>query len=351
MRNPNQVTLLRLALQQRPDSHRLHHQLGSTLLEEDLFEEAENCFRQALALEPGSLDALHGLAETHWRNGSRHARAGRSGEAIASLHAALDVNPEHYNALHLLARLLIAADEPREALRACDRSLERVPGNTAALATRSVVLLECGERAAAAELLNFDRFVSVVKPSVPADAGDAATFLARLEQAIRTDPALQFEPRGRTARGGSRADLVPAGDAPAAVIHGMMDDAARRYRDELDDGPPHPFVAKQPRQATLTLWSNVLQSGGFHTAHIHPAAWLSGVFYVKVPAGGIDAAGALELGCDSHVLRRNVEPMLMRVCPEPGSLVLFPSYFYHRTLPTRGAGERISIAFDLVSDR
>ena len=34
--------------------------------------------------------------------------------------------------------------------------------------------------------------------------------------------------------------------------------------------------------------------------------------------------------------------------PEPGLLLLFPSYYYHRSLPYDGAGERISISFDLA---
>jgi hypothetical protein len=32
-------------------------------------------------------------------------------------------------------------------------------------------------------------------------------------------------------------------------------------------------------------------------------------------------------------------------------LLLFPSYFYHRTLPFRSAEQRISIAFDVVPKR
>ena len=32
----------------------------------------------------------------------------------------------------------------------------------------------------------------------------------------------------------------------------------------------------------------------------------------------------------------------------PGRLVLFPSWFWHRTLPFAQAGERISVAFDVM---
>ncbi|HIO46624.1 TPA: hypothetical protein EYN23_04625, partial [Candidatus Poribacteria bacterium] len=35
------------------------------------------------------------------------------------------------------------------------------------------------------------------------------------------------------------------------------------------------------------------------------------------------------------------------VKPEPGLLLLFPSYYFHRTVPFKGCEKRISIAFDV----
>ena len=42
------------------------------------------------------------------------------------------------------------------------------------------------------------------------------------------------------------------------------------------------------------------------------------------------------------------EDWIAVIRPQPGQLLLFPSYYYHRTLPFEGAGERISISFDLA---
>jgi hypothetical protein len=33
--------------------------------------------------------------------------------------------------------------------------------------------------------------------------------------------------------------------------------------------------------------------------------------------------------------------------PKVGQLILFPSYFYHATIPFTGSGRRVSIAFDV----
>ncbi len=41
----------------------------------------------------------------------------------------------------------------------------------------------------------------------------------------------------------------------------------------------------------------------------------------------------------------------MVIRPETGLLVLFPSFFWHRTIPFQGGGKRISIAFDLIVGR
>lgn len=43
------------------------------------------------------------------------------------------------------------------------------------------------------------------------------------------------------------------------------------------------------------------------------------------------------------------EHALRHVLPEAGTLLLFPSYLFHRTLPYAGSGERISISFDLAA--
>jgi hypothetical protein len=36
------------------------------------------------------------------------------------------------------------------------------------------------------------------------------------------------------------------------------------------------------------------------------------------------------------------------VQPTPGTLVLFPSYFWHGTIPFNTTDERITVAFDVV---
>jgi len=299
--------LLMLAIRQRPDSALLHCQLGRAL-----------------------------------------AKAGRADEALVELRHALALAPAHFQALHMLTRLLVNQNDFAGIRAECDKSLERLPGNSAALALKSQALLALGDHATAHELLDVDRFARICYPEPPASAHGSLP--AALERSLRAAPGLEFEPESRTARGGSRADLQPVSNQPEAVLRDMIRTEMEEYRRSLLADRSHPFCAAAPARASLAMWTNILSEGGYHIPHIHPAAWASGVYYVTVPDGGAEQGGLLELACTEPLFAGHDNPLARTVQPKPGMLVLFPSYFYHRTIPTTSRGERISVAFDLVAE-
>jgi hypothetical protein len=61
-----------------------------------------------------------------------------------------------------------------------------------------------------------------------------------------------------------------------------------------------------------------------------------------------EKAGWLEFGMPPKRLSAVSPPGIHAVKPKAGRLVLFPSYFYHRTRPFVSEQPRISIAFDVV---
>ena len=101
------------------------------------------------------------------------------------------------------------------------------------------------------------------------------------------------------------------------------------------------------------MWANVIKSEGFQVPHIHPSGWLSAVYYVKLPKviHSSGQSGWIEFGEPYQDIPRTAVPELFTLRPEEGLLLLFPSYFYHRTLPFRSPDQRISIAFDVVPKR
>ena len=60
-------------------------------------------------------------------------------------------------------------------------------------------------------------------------------------------------------------------------------------------------------------------------------------------------AGWIEFGRPFASLPQPPDAALRHLCPKVGTLLLFPSYLFHRTLPYAGSGERISISFDLAA--
>ena len=116
-----------------------------------------------------------------------------------------------------------------------------------------------------------------------------------------------------------------------------MVEAFHGYRRRLPKRSEHPFAIAVPERWELHLWATVMDDGGYQAPHIHPAAWLSGVYYAAVPetvtADDSDHQGWLELGMPPDDYPAPKTPLVQRFMPEAGKLVLFPSYIYHRTIP------------------
>ena len=79
------------------------------------------------------------------------------------------------------------------------------------------------------------------------------------------------------------------------------------------------------------------------------------MYYVALPravaASTEDTAGWIEFGQPPDHYHGKAKPELALEKPREGLLVLFPSYFYHRTIPFDTTGRRISIAFDVLPYR
>ena len=113
----------------------------------------------------------------------------------------------------------------------------------------------------------------------------------------------------------------------------------------------HPLMAPATQNWSLRAWGTVLRAGGQQTPHLHPLGWISGVYYVYLPpdmAANASEAGWLEFGRPPERFFGNERPAVKRYKPLAGRLILFPSWFWHQTVPFKAEGERISIAFDVI---
>jgi uncharacterized protein (TIGR02466 family) len=100
-------------------------------------------------------------------------------------------------------------------------------------------------------------------------------------------------------------------------------------------------------------WANVNGHGHYNAPHRHDGHDLSGVFYVKQPSATADSTGVIEF-LDS----RNISAQVQRfggpvfsashpLRPEPGQMVVFPSFLMHWVRPNQSDEDRIVIAWNL----
>jgi uncharacterized protein (TIGR02466 family) len=231
--------------------------------------------------------------------------------------------------------------------------LRRKPGHSGARALESLARLALGDEAGARRLLDYTRFVSVSPISVPAGFANLEQFNAALSEHCLTHPTLVGSPLSHATAGGLHSgSLLTPPRGPITALTNAVSAATNAYARQLTElDADHPVIRFRPRSVFLRTWCVVLERGGHQIPHIHPEAWLSGVYYPQIPSALAHAdthAGCLEFGePDAHFPTR-LTPPSFRVTPRAGRLVLFPSYFYHRTVPFETAGTRISIAFDFA---
>ena len=125
----------------------------------------------------------------------------------------------------------------------------------------------------------------------------------------------------------------------------------------LDDYVPKFLIANchvPPASLKMRLWGwgINMRAGDINFQHVHPDAKVSGVYYVSVPPsppGSAAEEGAIMFVDPRPRANMNRVPNQtteITVVPQPGMLIMFPSYYEHAVIPFRGPGVRICIAFN-----
>ena len=309
-------------------------------------------YEEAIAAYAHVLDEVPEHAPSALNIGYGLQQLGKLDEAAEAFTRAIGIDPGFAKAHVNLADLRLQQGDPRAALDVCDAFLKDHPAQTDLLAFRAIALVDLGENEQARELMDFGRFVRPVRVTPPEGYDGLEAFNDALCAHVLAHPTLTFSPQSHATRKGKHSgELLAAPKGPIAGLEAEILKAAAAYRGSLDDHG-HPFVACRPGNWTLSVWGVVMQAAGHQIPHIHPAAWLSGVYYPKLPdivgSDGSGKAGWIEFGRPPTHFHNAMEPETHSVQPEPGLMVLFPSYFYHHTVPFEAEGTRISIAFDLM---
>ena len=268
--------------------------------------------------------------------------------AATALQQALDVNAYNARAVSDLANILLKLDEVAAAVRLCEGFLAANPGECLVVASYALALAAAGEPERAGQFTDYSTLVKRYRMNRESKQTNGT-----LAELLRSDPSLLSDPISKSTTGGSQTGELDfsATDELRQLQHFIDDcigESVEAYRAAGLD--THPVMSRASDTWNLRAWGTVLDSGGHQAAHMHPLGWLSGVYYVQIPAGmqnSDEHAGALLFGpAPSRFQQQEVESSYHD--PVEGELVLFPSWLWHQTVPFSAGRRRISIAFDVI---
>jgi tetratricopeptide (TPR) repeat protein len=318
---------------------------GQFLLQARRGAEAKAAFKRALAVEAENDEALVGVARSEEMLGDRTA-------AQAAHERSVTAHSDSADALVAYAAFLLRGGSTPAALEQAARAVELQPENQAALAILGLCYRAARDKREY-QINNYDAFVQVFDLEPPAGYEDMASFNRDLScylDGLQSDVRENFT---QTLRGGTRVydELFYNGHELVDRLCVRIEAAVRRYLATLRVAPDHPFTSRRTGAFTFAgSWSSRIQNAGYHLNHIHPAGWISSAYYVAVPEVSNDPVakqGWLKFGEPTEDFGSGFPPRLT-IQPRPGRLVLFPSYFWHGTVPYQSAQCRTSVAFDVL---
>ena len=396
-----------------PEAHYVH---ARALTATNRFDEAAAAFRKAIRLRPVFADAHRHLAALIWmRSGdltaaseqldaalrqypddealhivkanlfdgsgdamAAHAwladRANRPGAGIALLlsacksasnfdpqlaldyaRRAIEKDPSHPLANHMLADTLLGVGESYEAQRLVEQLLRAAANDQHLIALQTTVWRLLGD-ARYAEYCDYQQMALSWTIDTPSGWSDLASYLRDLAASLHRLHTLHMHPLHQTLRHGSQTaeNLLRSDDPAIRAFFVSIDASIRRYVGAVGCGGDPLRRRNTGGYRIKGAWSVRLRATGYHLNHVHPQGWLSSAFYVELPGTVLDGsrscddrAGWLKFGEPGIRTEPPLAPEYF-IRPEPGLLALFPSYFWHGTVPFHDNGTRLSVAFDVV---
>lgn len=287
------------------------------------------------------------------------ARHGRLAEAKAGFESLLKKAPKNRLVVHAFIEMLVRLGDFERARELCEEVLAEDGFDQIVLSYLGILWRILGDRREG-WLLDYERMVVPVPVAAP-EGVDREAFFRDLRDVLEGLHNNNAHPIEQSVRGGTQTNGFLF-----RLKHERLADLERQLRLAIasavqafprDDD--HPFWSRrQPRPTSDGLrfagaWSVRLRSQGYHTNHIHPEGWISSAFYVDLPREvreASDTSGFIQFGRPMSELGLDLPPRRI-LKPEVGTLVLFPSYMWHGTVPFESTEPRITVAFDLLPDR
>jgi tetratricopeptide (TPR) repeat protein len=332
------------ALSIEPDDAEAHINLGSALHSMERWDGAAQSFRRALEIEPGNTDTLIKL-----------------GNVLR------DVGFERLNTPDGNAEPNGDAEPPwDEALECADQVLSQESANTAALGLKTAALVGLDRHREWKDLSNFDNLIQLQTMTAPDGYDDLTAYNEAMLRHCFDEPTMIEQRYEQSLSGGKRIynlHILTRNRLFRPLLE-FMDDSIERYRDGHPADNSHPFLTRSPKKHDKDVWGSILEGEGYLRSHNHPQGWLSAVYYGRVPdaveTSGEERQGWIEFGRPPNYEAETGEPEFPLFQPQEGLMVMWPSYYFHRTVPFESPGEshgdppgesaniRFSIAVDFI---
>lgn len=230
-------------------------------------------------------------------------------------------------------------------LRHCDDLRNRDGLTTFLTAWRLCAYAAIGEQAKVNELLDLDKLITISAITRDPDQSSGLSFhdaASIIMNEIDLEPPYPFEP---ICNGLKSGDIFEAGYAACDCIEDTLMTLFLGYIERR-----RLLAARLEKPCVVKGWVNILFRNGYAGPHYHPGAVLSAVYYPFYESDDDAAESTSEIlfgvypenMCNKHVLP------IRRICPEPGMLIMFPSYIGHGVATNVLSRPRLSMAFDLV---
>jgi tetratricopeptide (TPR) repeat protein len=300
--------------------------------------------RAALPQPPPALLIRAGLAALEFEPGT----------ALTFAQRAMRTQPNNPTARKLLCAAYLGVGDGAAAMSECAILLKATPDDQYLIAMQSTALRLLNDPRYET-LCDYDKMVLSQRLETPPGWSDLGSFLTDATSRLNA----LHNPHGhrllyQSLRQGTETtqDLSRSQDPVIQALFHAFEAPIARYRDQMGKGTDPLRCRNRGASRFNGSWSVRLHSAGYHTSHVHPRGWISSACYIQLPdsmKAGHTAEGILSFGAPGMITTPSLDAELS-VRPELGQLVLFPSYFWHGTLPFHSEQPRLTVAFDVVPD-
>lgn len=275
--------------------------------------------------------------------------------AVTLAQQAIRAQPNNPSARKLLCAAYLGVGDGAAAMAECATLLKGTPDDQYLIAMQTTALRLLNDPRYDT-LCDYDPMVFSQVLETPPGWSDLSSFLTELTARLNA----LHNPHGhrllyQSLRQGTETtqDLSRSTDPVIRALFHAFAAPIARYRDHIGQGIDPLRRRNRGASRFNGSWSVRLHRAGYHTSHVHPRGWISSACYIQLPdsmRAAHTAEGILSFGAPGMITAPVLDAELS-VRPELGQLVLFPSYFWHGTLPFDSEQPRLTVAFDVVPDR